>query len=343
MSNQPIRIGIIGAGQNTRDRHIPGLREQENVEIVGVVNSSPESSRQAAEALDISKSYDSWIDAIADPDTDAIVIGTWPYLHARATIAALEAGKHVMVEARMARDANEAHAMLAAAQAFPGQVAQIVPSPFSLRADRTIQKMLADGYLGDVLAVEVVARSGFVDRDAPLTWRQDYDLSGMNIMTLGIWYEAVMRWLGTATSVMAMGKTFAKMRPDENGRLQAVRIPDHIDVLGDMACGAQLHIQVSAVAGPGEPPSATLFGSEGTLKFTQNTLFGAQRGDDELSEIEIPSELEGGWRVEEEFVRAIRGEEAITHTDFETGVKYMEFTEAVNRSLAAGMSVSLPL
>ncbi len=343
MSNDTIRVGIIGAGKNTRDRHIPGLREQENVEIIGVVNSSPESSRRAAEALDIPKSYDSWIDAVADPDTNAIVIGTWPYLHARATIAALEAGKHVMVEARMARDANEAHAMLAAAQAFPGQVAQIVPSPFSLKADRTIQKMLADGYLGDVLAVEVVARSGFVDRDAALTWRQDYDLSGMNIMSLGIWYEAVMRWLGTATNVVALGKTFVKMRPDDNGVLQAVRIPDHIDVLGDMACGAQLHIQVSAVAGPGEPPSATLFGSEGTLKFTQNTLFGAQRGDDELSEVEISSELEGGWRVEEEFVNAIRGEEEITHTDFETGVKYMEFTEAVNRSLAAGMSVSLPL
>ncbi len=347
MANDTIRIGIIGAGQNTRDKHIPGLREQPDVEIVGVVNSSPESSRRAAEALDIPKSYDSWIDAIADPDTDAIVIGTWPYLHARATIAALEAGKHVMVEARMARDANEAHAMLAAAQAFPKQVAQIVPSPFSLKADRTIQKRLADGYLGDPLAVEVVARSGFIDRDAPLTWRQDYDLSGMNIMSLGIWYEAVMRWLGTATSVMAMGKTFVKMRPSEDsgddGVLRAVRISDHIDVLGEMACGAQLHIQVSAVAGPGEPPSATLFGSEGTLKFTQNTLFGAQRGDDELSEVEISSELEGGWRVEEEFVNAIRGEEEITHTDFETGVKYMEFTEAVNRSLAAGMSVSLPL
>ncbi len=343
MSNESIRIGIIGAGKNTRDRHIPGLREQENVEIVGVVNSSPESSRQAAEALGIPNTYDSWVDAVADPDTNAIVIGTWPYLHARATIAALEAGKHVMVEARMARDANEAHAMLAAAQAFPEQVAQIVPSPFSLKADRTIQKLLADGYLGDVFAVEVVARSGFVDRDAALTWRQDYDLSGMNIMTLGIWYEAIMRWLGTATNVMAMGKTFVKMRPDAEGRLRAVQIPEHIDVIGDMACGAQLHIQVSAVAGPGEPPSATLFGSEGTLKFSQDTLSGAQRGNDELSEIEIPDELAGGWRVEEEFVRAIRGEEEITHTDFETGIKYMEFTEAVNRSLATGMSVSLPL
>ena len=343
MSNDTIRVGIIGAGQNTRDKHIPGLREQPGVELVGVVNSSPESSRRAAEALDIGKTYDSWVDAIADPDTNAIVIGTWPYLHARATIAALEAGKHVMVEARMARDAGEAHAMLAAAQAFPQQVAQIVPSPFSLKADRTIQKMLADGYLGDVLAVEVVARSGFVDRGASLTWRQDYDLSGMNIMTLGIWYEAIMRWLGTATNVMAMGKTFVKMRPGEQGRLRAVRIPDHIDVIGEMACGAQLHMQVSAVAGPGEPPSVTLFGSEGTLKFSQNTLSGAQRGDDKLSKIEIPAELEGGWRVEEEFVNAIRGEEEITHTDFETGVKYMEFTEAVNRSLAAGMSMSLPL
>jgi hypothetical protein len=47
--------------------------------------------------------------------------------------------------------------------------------------------------------------------------------------------------------------------------------------------------------------------------------------------------------VEEEFVNAIRGNEVITHTDFETGVKYMEFTEAVNRSMTTGRKISLPL
>ena len=46
----------------------------------------------------------------------------------------------------------------------------------------------------------------------------------------------------------------------------------------------------------------------------------------------FPPHEAGGWRVEDEFISAIRGQEEITHTDFATGVKYMEFTEAVYRS-----------
>ena len=47
--------------------------------------------------------------------------------------------------------------------------------------------------------------------------------------------------------------------------------------------------------------------------------------------------------MEEEFINAIRGKEQVTHTSFEDGVKYMEFTEAVTRSAESGQSVNLPL
>ena len=86
-----------------------------------------------------------------------------------------------------------------------------------------------------------------------------------------------------------------------------------------------------------------IFGSQGTLRFSGNKLYGGQKNDDTLNEIDIPTEEEGAWRVEEEFVNAIRGEEVITHTDFDTGVKYMEFTEAVTRSMTSGAAISLPL
>lgn len=77
--------------------------------------------------------------------TGKLRIGTWPYLHAEATIAALEHGKHVLCEARMACDLAEAQAMDAAAQAHPDLVAQIVPAPFSLDFDATILQMLQSG------------------------------------------------------------------------------------------------------------------------------------------------------------------------------------------------------
>ena len=343
MAQDTIKVGVIGAGGNTKSRHIPGLQAIEGVEIVGVCNRSLESSQRVADEFGIPKTYGNWQDAIADADTDAIVIGTWPYMHCRATIAALEADKHVMCEARMAMNAREAHKMREVARQKTHLIAQIVPSPMTLRADNTIKRLIAEGYIGDVLAVEARAGGAFLDSEAPLQWRQDFDLSGLNIMSMGIWYEALIRWVGEATRIMAMGKTFVKMRPDADGVMRAVRIPEHIDVVGDLECGAQLHIQVSNVAGLAGAPEVYVFGSNGTLRFSGNRLYGGQKADTELTEIDIPDSEAGAWRVEEEFVNAIRGEEVITHTDFETGVKYMEFTEAVTLSMQSGTAITLPL
>ena len=343
MAQDTIKVGVIGAGGNTKSRHIPGLQAIEGVEIVGVCNRSLESSQRVADQFGIPKTYGNWQDAIADADTHAIVIGTWPYMHCRATIAALEADKHVMCEARMAMNAREAHKMREVARQKTHLIAQIVPSPMTLRVDNTIKRLIADGYIGDVLAVEARAGGAFLDSEAPLQWRQDFDLSGLNIMSMGIWYEALIRWVGEATRIMAMGKTFVKMRPNADGVMRSVRIPEHIDVVGDLECGAQLHIQVSNVAGLAGAPEVYVFGSNGTLRFSGNQLYGGQKADTELTEIDIPDSEAGAWRVEEEFVNAIRGEEVITHTDFETGVKYMEFTEAVTLSMQSGTAITLPL
>src|SRR5579863_9981279 len=129
MSEKPVRVGIIGAGANTRSRHIPGFRAIPGVEIVGVVNRTSESSARATQELGIPKAYPDWRAMIDDREVDAICIGTWPDMHCEVTCAALAAAKHVLTEARMARNAAEARQMHAAALAQPGIVAQIVPSP----------------------------------------------------------------------------------------------------------------------------------------------------------------------------------------------------------------------
>ena len=62
-------------------------------------------------------------------------------------------------------------------------------------------------------------------------------------MSLGIWYEALMRWVGEASRVMAMSKVFVKQRKDEaTGRLAAVCVPEHVDIIADLVCGAQAHL-----------------------------------------------------------------------------------------------------
>ena len=118
MATDILRIGIIGAGANTRSRHIPGLRMQNSVEIVGVANRSAESSQKAAKELDIPKAYGDWTEIIADKTIDAVCIGTWPYTHAEMTIAALDAGSTFICTGSPNR--------------LPGDVFQFWPSHWSM-------------------------------------------------------------------------------------------------------------------------------------------------------------------------------------------------------------------
>src|SRR6516164_3431732 len=149
MATSPLRVGLIGAGANTRSRHIPGLRALPQVEIVAVCNRRPQSTHAVAQEYGVPRTFERWEDLVADPDVDAVVIGTWPYLHCPITLAALEAGKHVLTEARLSMSAAEAHRMLAAARAHPGLVTQVVPSPFGLKGHEVMKELIASGYIGE--------------------------------------------------------------------------------------------------------------------------------------------------------------------------------------------------
>ena len=248
MATDTLRIGIIGAGANTRSRHIPGLRMQNSVEIVGVANRSAASSQKAAKELDIPKAYGDWTEIIADKTIDAVCIGTWPYMHAEMTIAALDAGKHVLCEARMAMNAREAHAMLAASRRNPSRIAQIVPAPMTLPVDRTIADTIASGAIGNVIAMNLCVSMGdYPNPDLPLHWRQNRDFSGNNIMALGIWYEQMARWVGHASSAFAVGQVVVKHRRDEGGARVSITIPDHVDVTGQLQQGGQYRLLLSSV------------------------------------------------------------------------------------------------
>src|SRR5215470_13356115 len=267
MSEQAIRVGFIGAGANTKLHHIPKLRAQPGVVLVGVANRSKASGEKVAKEFDIPKVFGDWREVIASPDVDAICIGTWPYMHAEMSIAALAAGKHVLCEARMAMNATEGRRMLEASRKAPKLIAQLVPAPHTLETDSTMTQMIKDGYVGDVLAVELQAAQGrWVDAAAPLHWRQDASLSGFNILNMRIWYEAMMRWLGPARRVMAMTKVAVPKRKDESGAMREVKVPDHVDILVTYGAGAVGHLRFSSVTALAPAAEAWIFGSEGTIR-----------------------------------------------------------------------------
>jgi predicted dehydrogenase len=348
MAEQRVRIGLVGAGKNTRERHVPGFRSLPDVEIVGVVNSTPESTARVARELGISKTYPHWQDLVADPQVDAVCIGTWPNLHCEITCAALEAGKHVLTEARMARNAEEAHRMAQAAHEYPDLVKQIVPSPFGLVPHEHVLEIIRDGFLGDIREVLVIgATDAFANPEAPLHWRQDAALSGYNVLSLGILHETVLRWAPPPVSVFAQSQTFVRSRPTADGTRQAdVTVPDSVQILTDLENGGRGLYHISGVCRFGPGQQIHLYGRAGTLRYEitpVERLLTGRAGEKQLLEFEVPVAKRGGWRVEAEFIGAIRGHEKVRFTDFATGVKYMEFTEAVARSAASQTRVPLPL
>ena len=339
MADKPIRVGFVGAGANTRKHHIPKLKAQPGVELVAVANRSKESGERVAKEFGIARVHDDWRQVVEANDVDAICIGTWPYVHRELTVAALAAGKHVLCEARMAMNAAEGRQMLAASRQAPQLIAQLVPAPHTLEIDGTLKRLMAEGYAGEVHAVEVqgTQQARFADLGDALHWRQDIRLSGNNVMNMGIWYEAMMRWLGPAKRV-----TVPK-RKDADGKTQDVKVPDHADILTELGNGAIAHLRFSSVTALAPSPEVWIYGTEGTIRLEADAkrLSGARKGESALKEIPIPKEKRIGWRVEEEFVNAIRGREKITHTTFEDGVRYMEFTDAVTKSAASGQAVDV--
>lgn len=344
-----IRIGVIGAGENTRNRHLPGFRSLQDVEIRGVVNSTKESTQRVASEFDIPETFETWQELVASDDIDAIVIGTWPNLHSEITCAALAAGKHVLCEARMARDLTESRKMLAAAKEHPELVAQLVPSPFGLECGPTITDMLKSFFLGDLREVIVLgANDQFWDYSKTLHPRQDFEQNGKNTLALGILHETLMRWAPKPVQVFSQSEIFEPTRPvPQANDFVEVKIPDSVQIVSELKGGVRCMYHLSGVILFGPGLQIHLYGSRGTIKIEFNDgnekVWYGRADDKEMSILEIPEEEKGSWNVEADFIESIRGNKKVSLTDFKTGVEYMEFVEAVALSASSNQPVSLPL
>jgi predicted dehydrogenase len=347
MASSEIRIGIVGAGQITRSRHFPGFKALPGVRIVAVCNRHRESARRIAHEFDIPKVHGSWEDLVSDPNVDAVVIGAWPYLHCPVTLAAFDAGKHVLTQARMAMNAREAQRMLDRSLESPRLTAMIVPSPYGLAGDAFMRSLIDSGYLGNLREVHVHSLSDqLADPKTPMSWRQITKYSGFNMLTLGIVYETVLRWVEPATRVLAYASKVVRERFDpEQEKKAKVGTPDSVQVLTTQPDGSCGVYRFSGVVWNDSSMAIALYGDRGTLIYDllRDEIRGAKRKAAGLEVIPIPESQRGSWQVEADFIAAIRGERPVTRTDFTTGVRYMQFTEAVARSSRHQVPVTLPL
>ena len=340
-NNQKLRIGIVGAGNIVRTRHLPGLKKHPDVEIIAVSNSTYESSEKfCGENVPGARPIRDWAELVALPDIDIVWIGTPPYMHSAVTISALEAGKHVFCQARMSMDLAEAEEMLAASKRYPELATMLCPPPFGLRGDLMVKKILAENYIGLPHHVRLQSfTSNYLDPNAPAHWRQKIEISGLNILTLGIYVEVLHRWLGEITGVFARGKIIYPVREGYE-----VIIPDLLTVLCSFENGAEGVLEFSGINALAEGDRLEVYGSAGTMMydFSSDVVQAGKVGDRALHVVDLPPELQGEWRVEEDFLAAVKSKGRVRpHPTFEDGLRYMRVVQAVADSRARNEWVTI--
>jgi predicted dehydrogenase len=351
MSKEPLRIGLIGGGAIVRHRHMPGLAAIDGVEVVAVCNRRPESSEKFARDYHIPNIERDWRGVVDRDDVDIIWIGTTPYMHCPITLAALEAGKHVFCQARMCMNLDEARQMVEAGRQHPDQVVRFCPPPTGMGGDRTMQRLLnEDRFVGEIRHVHLSSVSAaLLDPDAPLTWRLQRAQSGQNVMTLGIYFEVLNRWLGPTRRITAVNRSWTEERIHPETQIPTpAELPESVNLVAELASGAVGVYIFNGVSAHGPSDFLTVHGTGGSLTYhfdgneTKEWLEGARMDEPEPKAIPIPDDERRQWNVEEEFIRAVRtGECDPIIPDLQAGLVYMSLIDAVHRSAAAECRVDV--
>ena len=338
MNEKVVRVGIIGAGAIVRQRHLPNLRASAGVDVRVVCNSHLESAAAVAKEFQIPEACDEWRRVVDRSDIDVVWIGTNPHMHAEIAVAALSAGKHVFCQARMARDLNEARRMLEMARLHPNQVTMLCPPPNGMKHGEFFRKKIQNREIGTLYNFSLRSlNAAWADRDAAAHWRQKKEISGNNVLSVGIYAEVLGRIFGDPVNLCAQGRVAMEYRGEYR-----VQIPDVVHVIGVWPSGMQGVMQWSGVAQFGGSDTLEVFGSEGTVKYDFGTdqIMVGKSGTKELAVAAVPQEYVKNWTVEEDFIRAVR-EGGHPEPSFESGVRYMKFVEAVAESMRNRGWVSL--
>ena len=193
MSKQ-IRIGILGAGGISQLVHIPILKKHKSAELVAIADLEYERAVRVAERFKIPSFYRDPEKLFERDDIDAIHINTPTNSHLALTLAALSAGKHVLVEKPIARKAEEAHRMVEAAKTANRKL--MVAMNLRFRPDSMVLHNFIEGReLGKVR----IARAAWLKRKANWSrspWLSNSRISGGGVMMdLGIQLLDVCLWL----------------------------------------------------------------------------------------------------------------------------------------------------
>lgn len=282
--------GFMGAAHSQGWRTAPHFFDlPADVEMAVVVGRDPAGTAAAAAKYGWQEASTSWQDTIARDDIDIVDVCVPGDLHAEVSIAALDAGKHVLCEKPLANTVAEAEAMAAAAAgaAARGTKAMVGFTYRRVPAVQLAQQLVAAGELGEIREGRAVYLQDWLsDPEAPMTWRLDKSAAGSGALgDLGAHIVDMVQFVtGQKVSrVAGTVRTFTTERPllAENVGLSGtasaergqVTVDDAALFVGELSGGGLATFEATRVA-PGRKNGlrVELNGTRGSLVFDLEDL-----------------------------------------------------------------------
>jgi len=194
MARKTLRMGLVGVGAAAQVSHIPALRRIEDLELVALCDRDGEKAARVAQKFQVPRAHSRLDDLLSDDSIDAVDICTPNFLHAPMASAALEAGKHVLCERPLARNADEARAMLKAARKAERTLMCSVQHRF--RADaQLLRKFVEKGDLGEVFYAKAGWLRQRTEWDSEEWRRQKRESGGGVVLDLGFQMLDLSLWV----------------------------------------------------------------------------------------------------------------------------------------------------
>jgi predicted dehydrogenase len=259
----PVRIGVIGCGSVMNGSYMPlaeRLRWRGLCEVVMACDTSKERLQAASDKYNIPKRTTDYRDVINADEVDLVLVLTSMPHHGSIAGAALEAGKHVLVEKPMAVTLPEAADLVAMAKTSRGY---LLPAPHVILSDtyQTMWRRIHRGDIGKVLLAR--ARYGWAGPD----WgRWFYEPGGGSMFDLGVYnVVSLTGWLGPAKRVTGMVGVAVPERMVEGQPMQ-VQADDNAHILIDFGDSVFAVVTTGFTMQRYRSPAIELYGTQGTLQ-----------------------------------------------------------------------------
>jgi len=329
LSNR-LRVGLVGANGRWGPRaHVPALQRLPQTELYAVCTAHADTAQAAGARFGVMRAYGDDKNMYADPQVEASLVAVRVPAHYALAKNALDAGKHVYCEWPLGANTKEAEELATLARKMKVQTMvglQRRASPAYLY----MRELIRDGYVGQVLAVNMVMMdSGVLTRTADRTWQRDVTL-GANTLTItfGHVIDALCMVAGEFAEISAVVSTQVPQW-FETGTKKYVDVtsPDNIMVQGRLENGAVANAYVGVHPYHGSGYRFEIYGKEGTLTMigggaagqeSKRKIMGGRREDQGPQELLVPERLK--WVPEE-----VRGGGA----SYDVGQMWVKFAESI--------------